>query len=203
MSDYCTWHRPKPLDAELKDGLGEARLSEIRARVEAATPGPWELSETHGTDAQWIDVVQATEDEIVSGETQPRLEIVHESYRLNQQRRTNQIIADCTFIAHARMDIPDLLDALAEAQAERDALLADFRVSVQCGSRVGRAEIERLRADAKRLDWLEKHGLIGSTLWRGVDDWGWLLVGQDELHPTVRDAIDAAMAAQEGGGHGE
>ena len=60
----------------------QTRLAEIRARVEAATPGPWTTKTLHTT------------------------------------------LADATFIAASRQDIPYLLDLVDSLTAERDAALA-------------------------------------------------------------------------------
>lgn len=82
-----------------------------------------------------------------------------------------------------------------------DAVAAFAELAVQADLQLERElaeallEVERLKADAERLDWLEANGLIGSTLWRGVENLGWLVVGQLELQPTLRQAIDAALPA--------
>ncbi len=60
------------------------------------------------------------------------------------------------------------------------------------------AELERERSeDSKRLDYCQSEGELGAVIWRGEGCLGWLVVGQKTLHPTLREAIDAARAAQE------
>ena len=54
------------------------------------------------------------------------------------------------------------------------------------------AEVAGLREDKARLEWIEKNGLVGSSLWRGVPGNGWLVVGQDRGYATLREALDAA-----------
>ncbi len=67
----------------------------IRARCEAATPAPWEADDN--------DIWTADGDRFIG--SPPR-------------------IADAEFIAHARTEIPALLDEIERQTAERDALAA-------------------------------------------------------------------------------
>lgn len=67
------------------------------------------------------------------------------------------------------------------------------------------AEIQALRADARRLDWLEQWhdmtdgGDVGvNTIERTSDGW-WSEIGDSE-HDTLRAAIDAAVSARGEGG---
>jgi hypothetical protein len=87
--------------------LSPEREQEIRARAEAATPGPWctdsweiyQGAEYEPGISQWIG-------ETCRGATSP------------EQDR-----ADADFIARAREDVPALLAELARVRAERDALV--------------------------------------------------------------------------------
>lgn len=78
------------------------RIEEIGARAEAATKGPWEVSidysgpESGSCETGYARVFGPGADEIV--------EYTHRE--------------DCEFIAHARADVPWLLDQLAEKDAE-------------------------------------------------------------------------------------
>lgn len=71
--------------------MTEAELAEIKARADAATPGPWRFKQGNGT-AAWF----------IRGEKESRLEI--------------HVIVDpgddARFIASARTDIPKLLDEI-------------------------------------------------------------------------------------------
>lgn len=83
----------------------------IRAREQAATPGPWEpLFTVHGDPF----VVPACT-------PYPSRQIAAVSVAPEDYGR-----ADAEFIAHARKDIPTLLDALEAAEAERDAFKDEF-----------------------------------------------------------------------------
>jgi hypothetical protein len=87
-----------------------SRLAEIRARAEAATPGPWRF---------------------MGHERHNRGELVSESganvlFGLHCNDSTAELIGDreeqdTAFIAHAREDIPYLLAAMAEAQERIEA----------------------------------------------------------------------------------
>ena len=73
------------------------RIAEIRARVEAATPGPWK------------DVWPCNCEEIsISRDGAHRHEELH------------MTPPDTDFIAHSRQDIPDLLAEVARLTAERE-----------------------------------------------------------------------------------
>ena len=76
-------------------------LQAIRERAEAATPGPWKHKKTY---ISTITTEPESDDFIVWGDGGVDKE------------------TDAEFIAHARTDIPALLDALAAVTAERDAL---------------------------------------------------------------------------------
>jgi len=81
--------------------LTKDQRAAIRARCEAATLGPWELLrvKTVGINGDWFLIDEKT-----------RLAIIEKSD------------ANADFIVHARQDIPALLDALEDAEAENEAL---------------------------------------------------------------------------------
>ena len=91
----------------------QTRLAEIRARVEAATPGPWEFSESN------LIVAPEPDDSDWWGEVAS----VTDSYFNNT--------VDADFIAHSRADVPFLLNLVASLTAERDALQAKVDAAVQ------------------------------------------------------------------------
>lgn len=78
----------------------EERLAEIRARLGAATEGPWAVA-----GRSW-EIVQPAEDD------PDRFDIMDLPIANAQERRS-----DAEFIAHARTDIPWLLDLVAQHEA--------------------------------------------------------------------------------------
>ena len=94
--------------------MDKKQIEEIRSRAEAATPGPWhnydrgigyEVHVGPATEKHWW---QAGED---GHERGGECSCIHDGFR---ETIPNEQNAD--FIAHARQDIPDLLDALEAAQ---------------------------------------------------------------------------------------
>jgi len=90
--------------------MDDARLQEIRERAEKATVGPW----------KWV-----AEDVSVLALYGPRDSEDHvlwsqicEACQKHQNRCTAPSDADASFIAHARRDIPDLLDHIDTLKAE-------------------------------------------------------------------------------------
>ncbi|UUW88374.1 hypothetical protein [Pimelobacter simplex] len=77
-------------------------LANIRARAEAATPGPWEAR--HGG-YSWV-ALYADEDKIPQGDSLPSFE-----------PGGSATPADAEFIAHARADVELLLNVVAEQRA--------------------------------------------------------------------------------------
>lgn len=73
------------------------RIDEIRVRCEVATAGPWK-------DCRRLDGVPTVANKSIR---------ICDAYKNNKQQW-----ADAEFIAHARYDIPLLLDLLAEKDAE-------------------------------------------------------------------------------------
>lgn len=82
------------------------RLSEIRARCEAATPGPW------FNFGGWL----------IHTETDVEHNGIPHEKTIGSVKAQN-----AAFIAHARDDIPYLLSRLEKAEAERDAVIEDFQ----------------------------------------------------------------------------
>lgn len=84
------------------------RLSDIRARAEAATPGPWGWHAMHYPNTR----VTALRSETARYPEYPGVPVSviksldHSAYKQ----------ADAEFIAEARVDVPWLLDRLAEAE---------------------------------------------------------------------------------------
>ena len=84
--------------------LTENDIQEIRSRCEAATPGPWRSyiegrDHTSGSDFIMTSIVDDRGESI---------------------ELTGATIADHDFIAHARQDIPKLLEEIERLKAERN-----------------------------------------------------------------------------------
>ena len=109
------------------------RLDEIRSRAEAATPGPWGVFAKRGGDV--CEVLDAHHDQVCR------------MYAYDEDT-----LADATFIAHAREDIPYLLAEveqlprrLAATDEECDRLM-DLYLAQRREHNKAVAEVERLRA---------------------------------------------------------
>ena len=87
-------------------------IEQIRAREQAATPGPWEWA----TDKGAPDYVQLYSTAEIDEYEADILSADGGDVLLSA--------ADADFIAHARTDIPALLAAIDELTAQRDAVLA-------------------------------------------------------------------------------
>lgn len=79
--------------------VSDERIEEIRARAEAATPAPW--ADDNGYRVRFGGNKIVCDMKLFDG-----------------------VGNDSAFVAHARTDVPDLLDALAAARAEVAALRA-------------------------------------------------------------------------------
>lgn len=89
-------------------------LAEIKARCEAATPGPWDYDEMHqeittpySSDQYWLIVSEARQ-------------TPDQDYPVDQFGHTYD--ANFAFIAHAREDIPALLAEVERLMEDVDAL---------------------------------------------------------------------------------
>jgi hypothetical protein len=103
------------------------RLDEIRARADAATPGPWGV---------WTSMDNTRD--ILSEAEHPAVPLAGLYGRDGSEHPTAGEDADAEFIAAARSDIPYLLDRLAASEqeaarlrAERDAANARYAEQVQ------------------------------------------------------------------------
>ena len=86
------------------------KLSEIKARCEAATPGPWEVL---------TNPSRTSFDCIYSDSVRLRLADVFRERYLAEQKENNQNVE---FIVHSRTDIPALVDWIDRARAHLDIL---------------------------------------------------------------------------------
>lgn len=92
----------------MTDRLTPEREAEIAARAEAAYPGPWRRSDAEGSLERYV----LSEDDVMA---------ISFGYRGNKTQ------AEADFVAHAREDVPALLNELAAVRAERDELAARAR----------------------------------------------------------------------------
>ena len=93
--------------------MNAERLSEIEARCEKATPGPWVVGEgTPETYCEGWNVVCSTARVVASRSTYR----YHEPDEFDDQTK-----CDIEFIAHARSDVPDLLTEVKRLQAEMES----------------------------------------------------------------------------------
>jgi DNA-binding transcriptional MerR regulator len=148
------------------------QLDAIRARVDAATPGPWEPSSDTLT---WIHVEAHG------------LTVAECRTYLNRQHTDEQNDANAAFIASAREDVPALL---AEVERLRDAHAMVVQVSGELCEKCGwamkfpgekcrcelLAEVERLTAErdaalAKSNDLLYGYGGFIGPCAHGSDPW--------------------------------
>ncbi len=101
------------------------RLAQIRARVEAATPGPWDVN----GDMCVIHPIDDDDPELVADNLYSR---------------------DATFIAHSRQDIPYLLDLVGSLT--EDLELADrTRASLTLAQQFTRHDLETVVAERDAL----------------------------------------------------
>lgn len=100
--------------------MDEKRLAEIRARVEAATPGPWKGD---------------------TGQHPPYPQVVRAPVPVNAMTdvvaTVTRFQGDQAFIAHARTDVPDLL---AEVERLRRHLIGAGHVPEVCDVLLGTGE---------------------------------------------------------------
>jgi hypothetical protein len=133
---------PTPLD-----------LDAIRARAEAATPGPW----LHGDEYEPGNLY---EHEVLMSEDLPVIEMDSDV----------QGSANAAFVAHARTDVPDLLAEIERLRAEadeRDAYLGTVVDEVETTNARLLAERDQARAELAALrgsgEWIYAEWEYGFT----------------------------------------
>lgn len=97
------------------------RLDEIRARADAATPGPWGV---------WTSMDNTRD--ILSEAEHPAVPLAGLYGRDGSEHPTAGEDADADFIAHARSDIPYLLDRLATSEQEAARLRERLAAILAC-----------------------------------------------------------------------
>lgn len=115
-----------------KQGQDEQRVAEIRARLEAATPGPWQT---------WPDGTEESVESVSVGRF-----VCHLNSNMRQFRE------DAAFIAHAREDVPYLLARLAAAEATMDSPTWPY---VLAFARQMEGKLDQNRHKGNREGWLK------------------------------------------------
>lgn len=128
----------------------------LRRLADAATPGPWRIGEAFDFPASWVAHLSNNgwdDRTTVTSEDTPG--------HIDQEER------DAEFIAAARTAVPALLDALEQAESDRDWNLRSSRLAkeerIKANARAEKAEAERdewkevaLQERAAALDALEQ-----------------------------------------------
>lgn len=179
----CTQSTPSP--AQRPDGQ-TVDLDEVRRRVEAATPGPWDVIRDPSDEDNTIIRAVAGWFEAY-GQRQYGVRYVAELAEGNPTE------ADAEFIAAARTDIPALLADLGAARQERDEARATLSI-VEANFREADAERELMRPvleAARALRAQQRRDVIryGATL----DD----LAARGEEFRQVREAFATAVDTYE------
>ena len=137
----------------LEVALTDKRLEEIRKRVEAATPGPWEV-EDYRCDGDWRSTGNVWARN--KGHYHPGMKVCgvncHSMSSISDPRDIGEFEGNSAFIAHAREDIPFLLSELAKLQAEN----ATLRRQVEAAKEMRDLLHLRLRYCPEAL-WLEEN----------------------------------------------
>ena len=133
--------------------MSDKRLEEIRKRVEAATPGPWEV-EDYRCDGDWRSTGNVWARN--KGHYHPGTKVCgvncHSMSSISDPRDIGEFEGNSAFIAHAREDIPFLLSELAKLQAEN----ATLRRQVEAAKEMRDLLHLRLRYCPEAL-WLEEN----------------------------------------------
>lgn len=112
---------------------GKIKLQEIRERCEQATPGPWYRDGSRkGTQNQIVSPAEDNARATVMTDNGSAVAAVHIT-AWKQERRDAR--PDAEFIAHARTDIPALLDWIGRAQW-----------FIEHGAKLGQEDYDELRA---------------------------------------------------------
>lgn len=136
--------------AGVSDGrLEGARLDEIRERCEKATKGPWQTKQHDVGDEEYCWVA----DEIIVANGRKVVANEGGLAPANQEWQREQINADSEFIAHARTDIPYLLELASSLRAQLDAAKNEIEccddIRLDQGLTVAIADLQKARSQAE------------------------------------------------------
>ena len=115
--------------------MTEERLAEIRGREKAATQGPWKA----GKDDFTKNIIQAAKDR---GTIIVQRRDDHNMF-WNSYIPIEQTFADADFIAHAREDIPALLDEVERLRTENEKLREEFGEAIKIAKRLVTLQYEK------------------------------------------------------------
>lgn len=121
--------------------MTDAELAKIRARAEAATPGPWVST----------DIVDDADEFCGYWSIQKPGDTARDRWLIDDMETiTGQDIADADFVAAARTDIPALLDELAAARKEVGILkpVVEMYASGFRGSRLATDALDMVKESA-------------------------------------------------------
>lgn len=144
--------------------LSDERLAEIRAREQAATPGPWKDYVEHGFNGWKSYATGSYKLESTSPEVAPYQVALVEGYSRGEPTTRRQRKLDAAFIAAARQDVPDLLAEVERLRKEvlrREIALTSLTPlgSEWCNVPEKCAEFsrnERNKANARWHEWVRR-----------------------------------------------
>lgn len=136
--------------------MSDLDLDAIKARCEAATPGPWIAeTETDGDQHEWWSYVVG-----VRAEVPEQWQWV---FKFDDDYGTDQT-ADATFIAHARTDVPALVAEVERWKERAEVAKAAFQVQIREVERLLRVKLKEahlLRIEAQNpgidMDEVRRH----------------------------------------------
>jgi hypothetical protein len=158
-----------------------SRLDEIKARAEAATPGPW-----HAWDRGIGWEVHKGEERAPCGRS---------CDELNGEFRGTFTREDAAFIAAAREDVPWLVSEVERLTAERDALAAQVARLAKPGdpdARMCAYYYGFTRTGIGLVDNILSAVAKAGKSYHGTDMWGEELIEGGTCESRIQDAADAA-----------
>lgn len=126
-----------------KEPMTEERIAAIKARAEAATPGPWKA----GKDDFTKNIIEAAKDRgTIIVQRRDDSNMFWSSYI-----PIKQIFADAAFIAHAREDIPALLDEVERLRDENERQKEVISFLGDAAKGLVRDEVDRRKYDQQAV----------------------------------------------------
>ena len=185
----------------------QARIAELKALADAATPGPWRIGSLESYDGYsgkpYRNVWQGQDD---------AARIIARAI-LDQGNEQTDVDADAMFIAAAREAIPALLADLEEAMQfcrykefasavremeQQISSLKAMNAELREDLAATRKQLEPYKRDAELMNWLERMtGNVRVPLRYGSEDLFWACPGDDDgesLPSNIRSKIDASFA---------
>lgn len=116
-----------PEKSDTPKAAAELDLDAIMARAKAATSGPWEVIQDEVVDSAWVNAAAGTDDKPIA---------------LFDYRPGNDNKANAAFVAHAREDVPALIEMVIGLRRRVADLLDANNREIEC----------RVEANAKLQD---------------------------------------------------